>query len=232
MGHLAHGLLDRLQFLKRIRLRGVAQFGVNQHATVVDAFVNVIVGQFLGRQVAQRLGHGTHGTDILLTIFDELGHQGNVVVECAISAGNRQQPDKLTASMILLHASASKAPDILKRPRRTVGTRLGGCAVELLQIEVQLQDVPTNQPFKRGVMCAYGAGVQTHTLGERTVWRPGDDILIVEGVGHTHDIGAGILRVVVHSRCFKVTAGARLEINPECGHKSQGAIAGPLPLVS
>ena len=84
LGHLGHDLLDLDQLVAGELDGGVAQGHVHQHATVVDALVDVVVGQLGRAQWAQGLADRTHGTDVLFTITDHLGHQRGVVAERAV----------------------------------------------------------------------------------------------------------------------------------------------------
>ena len=104
--------------------------------------------------------------------------------------------------MILLHAGAERPAYILERARQAVGARLRRRAVELLELEVDLQDIPKDKTLERGVVCADLTCVRCHTLRERMLWEPRHDGLVVERVGHAEHLGAQVLRVVVDARAL------------------------------
>ena len=117
--------------------------------------------------------------------------------------------------MVLLHGRAREPANVFQATRRAVGAGLAGGAVELLQLEVDLEDVPEDQALERGVVRADLAGMVTHLLGEWITGTPGHHLAVVEGVGHTQHLGAGVLRVVVDAAPLEVAPAARLEIKPE-----------------
>ena len=109
--------------------------------------------------------------------------------------------------MVFLHGRASKAANVFQRARRAIGSALGGGAVELLQIEIDLQDVPKDQALKRRVVGVDYAFVIFDLFGERHFFymtmlimykrKPSFYIIIVKRVGHAQHFGAGVLSVVV-----------------------------------
>ena len=93
---------------------GVAQRHVHQDATVVDALVDVVVGQLGVGQRPQGLADRPHGLNVLLAIGHHLGHERSVFAELAIGLRHRQQTDQLAASVVLAHVSASEAAHVLQ----------------------------------------------------------------------------------------------------------------------
>ena len=152
LGHFGHDLLNLDGLLGGVLDRGLAQRHVHQHATVVDLLVDVVILQFVIGQRAQGLADQAHHTDVLFAIGDHLGHERSVLAELAVGLRHGQQPDQLAATVVLAPVSASKAPHVLQRARRTVGTGLRCGADELLQLEVDLEDIPEYQALERGVV--------------------------------------------------------------------------------
>ena len=113
MRHLSDDGLYLSQFSLSVAHRCLRQWPVQQHAAVVDALVDVIVGQLISRQRTLRLRDSAHGTDILFAIVNHFLHQRRILTECAVWLRDGQQADQLTAAMVFLHGRASKAPDIL-----------------------------------------------------------------------------------------------------------------------
>ena len=127
--------------------------------------------------------------------------------------------------MILAHPCASEAAHVFQTAGRAVGAGLRCGAVELLQLELALEHIPEDQALERGVVRAYLAGVLGHVLRERLAMPPRPHVAIVEGVGHTQHVCAGVLRIVVDAVTAQIAAAARLEINPKNSH---GCLTHPL----
>ena len=84
--------------------------------------------------------------------------------------------------MVFLHGSASKAAHILKAARRTVGAGLRCGAVELLQLEVYLKDIPKYQALERCVVRVYQPLVIFDGLRERLTGEPRPHIFVIKCV--------------------------------------------------
>ena len=116
--------------------------------------------------------------------------------------------------MVFLHGRASEAAHILKAARRTVGAGLRCGAVELLQPEIDLKDIPEYQALERCVVRVHQTLVVFDRLRERLTWEPRPHVFVIKCVGHTQHVGAGVLRVIIHAAAAKVATAARLKINP------------------
>ena len=114
LGHLAHDLLYLLQLGLGVAYRSAAQIGIDHHPTVVNPLVDVVVGQFLIGQRAQGLADGAHGADVLFAIRNKFGHQRRVVVERAVLAWDRQQPNQCRATVVFTHLAGHGAAYILQ----------------------------------------------------------------------------------------------------------------------
>ena len=214
LGDLDHDLLNLDGFLGGVFDGGLTQRHIHQHATIVDLLVDVVVAQLFLGQRPQGLADGTHGLHVSFAIGNHLLHERSVFTELAVGLRHGQQPDQLRATVVLAHVSASKAADVFKAARRAVGPGLSCGAVKLLQLEVDLEDVPENQALECRVVRVDKASMIADSGGE---FLRGDPCLhgaIAEGVGHAEHVSAGILRVVVDALGLQVTAAAGLEVNP------------------
>ena len=115
--------------------------------------------------------------------------------------------------MVFLHRRASKPSSVFQTTGRAVGAGLCCGAVELLQLEVDLQDIPKDQTLKRRVVGVDHARVVFDLGRERLAGQPCADLAVIKGVGHTQHFGACILRVVVHAATLEVTTAAGFKIN-------------------
>ena len=195
-----------------VLLGRAGQRQIDLDAAVVDALVDVVVRQFLGRHVPDDRREGAHGAHVLLAVGHHLGHERGVFEELAALLWDRQQPDKLVASVILSDVQPVEAAHVLQRAGRRVAPGLRGGAVELLQLEIDAQHIPEHKALKRRVMRADLALVVGNISGEWLTRHPGLHVAVVEGVGHAQHVGALVLRVGVDASGPKVAARARLEI--------------------
>ena len=195
IGHLAVGqrayggvqlVLDDVLVL----LGRAGQRQIDLDATVVDALVDMVVRQFLGRHVSDDRGEGAHGADVLLAVGHHLGHERGVFEELAALLWDRQQPDKLVASVILSDVQTVKAAHVLQRAWRRVAPGLRRRAIELFEGEIDAQHIPKHQALKRRVMRADLALVVGDISGEWLTRHPGLHVAVVEGVGHAQHVGA------------------------------------------
>ena len=104
--------------------------------------------------------------------------------------------------MVFAHTGAERAAYVFKAAGQAVGPRLRSGAIELLELEVDLQHIPKDKTLERGVVRADLASVRCHTLRKRMLWEPRHDGLVVERVGHAEHLGAQVLRVVVDARAL------------------------------
>ncbi len=99
-----------LQLGSGVDLRGLGQRHVHQHAVVVDAFVDVVVGQLGVGQLPHPLRDRPHRADVTLAVLDQRGHQGGVVVERAVGARDAQRAHQLAAIMgTAIHSAIEEA---------------------------------------------------------------------------------------------------------------------------
>ena len=229
--HLSHDLLDLHQLVAGVFDRCVAQRQIDAHAPVVDALVDVVVGQLFGGQVTQALADGAHGAHVLVAIAVHLVQQRRIVVERPVSARNRQQADQLRPAMVLLHGRAAEAPHVLQRAGRAVGAGLRCRAVELRQRRladalVGAQDEPKDKPLEGGVVCSDLACVLRDALRERLVRRPCDDLFVVERVGHAQHGRRAVHTIVIHASCAKVATAAAFKVDPANGHDVSQLLTG------
>ena len=190
LGHLGHDGLDLGQLHLGVADRSMAEGGVDQHATVVDALVDVVVGQFLVGEGPHTLADLAHGPHVLLAVGHHLGHQGGVAVERAVFPGEAQQANELRATVVFPHLAGHGASDIFQTARKAVRSCLGCRTMELFEswfrhTYVRAEDVPKNQPVKTCVVKTQlpaGVDVVYHPLGERRGRRPRLNRLIVKGV--------------------------------------------------
>ena len=211
------------QFGLRIVDRRAAQVNIDAHASVVDAFVDVVGVQLVVGQLALRLADRPHGAHVLLAIGDHLGHERRVVVERPVSARDAQRADERAAPVVLLHRRAGEAAHVLQRAGRAVGARLCCGAIELLQrrfadAKAGGQDVPEDQPLEGSVVRPDLAGVVSDARRERLAGRPRRDRFVIERPRHAQDRRAGVLRVIVDACGLEVAAASALEVKPENGH--------------
>jgi hypothetical protein len=121
----------------------------------------------------------------------------------------------MPAPVILTHRRAEEPPHVLKRARRTVGAGLRGGAVELLQLELDLEHVPEDQALERCVVRADLAGELGDLYGKRLRWRPSDDRFIVESKRHTQDLCADVLAIVIDAAQWQINVRSCLKIAPK-----------------
>ena len=207
-----------VSFRRCVLHRRHSQTFIKQDATVVNALIDVIIEQLVIGQLPLGLTDRPHGAHVLLAVRHHLGHQVFVVAECAVRLWDRQQPDKLAAAMILAHPRPSEPAHVFQATRRAVGAGLCCGAVELIQIEIDLQDVPENQPLERCVVRAYLAGVVHDGLRERLAGPPRPHVVVVKGVGHAQHIGASVLCVVIDAAGTKVAAAPGFKVDPQGCH--------------
>jgi hypothetical protein len=55
----------------------------------------------------------------------------------------------------------------------------------LFKPEIHLKDIPEYEPLKSGIMCIDLASMGTYGIGERLGREPGDNLIVIKGVGHT-----------------------------------------------
>ena len=84
--------------------------------------------------------------------------------------------------MIFLHGRASEAAHILKAARRAVGTRLRRGAVELLQLEIDLKDIPEYQALERCVVRVHQPLMILDGLRERLTGEPRPHVFVIKCV--------------------------------------------------
>jgi len=225
LGHLFDNAFDLFQLVAGVFDRRVAQRHIDAHASVVDPLVDVVVGQFFRRQVAQALADGAHGAHIGFAIGYHLGQQRRIVVERPVSAGDRQRADQLRPAMVFLHCRASEAAHVLKRTRRAIGARLCSGAVELRQrrlghVMLGTEDEPKDKPLEGGVMGSDLSCVFRDPARERLIRRPRNHVLVIERVGHAQHRRTGVHTIVIHASCAKVATTFCLKITPQYGHRS------------
>ena len=183
----------------------------------------MVVGQFFSAQIAQGFGHCTHGAHILFAVSHHLIQQRGVFAEGAVSLRDRQQPNQLRATVVLLHVGTGEPAHVLQRPWRAVGAGLRGGAVELLDTGLcdtpgRAQDVPEDQPLKRSVVGTYLAPATDVVINSRWDWLsrlPCDNLIVAEGVAHAQDFCGRILRIVVCALGHQIAAAASLKVKPE-----------------
>ena len=182
MRHLCDDVLYLSQFSLSVAHGSQRQRPVKQHAAVVDPFVDVIVSQLFSRQRTLRLRYGTHGPHVLFAIVNHLLHQLCVLAELAVALRNGQRADQLSAAVVFLHGSASEAAHILKATRRTVGAGLRCGAVELLQLKLDLKDIPEYQALKRCVVRVHQPLVIFDGPRERLTGEPRPHVFVIKCV--------------------------------------------------
>ena len=77
----------------------MAQGHVHHDASVVDALVDVVVGELFGAQGAHSKAHSAHCAHVLLTVLNHLGHE----LRRVFKRWDAHQANELIASVILLH---------------------------------------------------------------------------------------------------------------------------------
>jgi AcrR family transcriptional regulator len=179
----------------------MAERHVHPHASVVDALVDTVVRKLISRQRPQALTDRPHRPHVLRAVFEQVLHVLLGVLEGRYAA----LPHQRRTAMVFLHRRAREPADVLKRARRTVGARLRGRAIELLQtrlghLEVRAEHIPEDEPLEGGVMG--GDGVQIldaipHGLRERLVGRPDLHVLVVDRPRHAKHPRRRVLSVSV-----------------------------------
>ena len=209
----------------------MAKRHVHPHASVVDPLVDTVVRKLGRRQRPQALTDRPHRPHVLSAVLEQVLH----VLLGVLEGRHAALPHERRAAMVLLHAGTREPTNVLQRARRTVGARLRGGAIELLQtrlghLEVRAEHIPEDEPLEGGVMG--GDGVQIldtipHGCRERLVGRPDLHVRIIDRPSHAEHPRARVLSVGVRPASDQVALGARLEVDPD--HWSSRWQRGPKP---